>query len=783
MILYVSEEINKAVDRDGSDLDKELTAKGGVVDRRTVLQLAATGITVPGLATGSVTAEESFIDILSIDPSNYPYIHLNLNIDTPAGQDGLLTKDDFEIIENGIQKEIQSFEFGSTKSDIVFVFDDTGSMGGEIDAMKSEVSDLVSEIEAAGIDSQYGLVTFKDNVEVDLELTDNASALQDSVDDLSASGGGDFPEDNFDAIMRALEFDFRTDAQKVIVDITDALSHYKGDSSGISDHTLDDVAAELTDSGIAYIAVSPGYENENAAKKVLADEVGGTWININDANFTVILEEITELVVTAYVIEYVTDLAPGVIAPISVIVDDPDEGTGRVDDEIDVPTDVEDDYLRELIEEKQNTIGNIQSFAAKTIGDDEASSRVDKRAEELLDDIQNNEFEASGTEYTEAVERMIATEDVTHAATDTVTGNGSPTQTNIENLFSLTKGLAVELLSGKAGGKIRDVANSIVSSVTRKFDDLLGSFSGRGIIPSSTADSVSHQLNRATTQSYFTLKGFANENPDKTEDIVEAAEGSLSAVESTAGILLDELDENRGIIDNIERQYFYGYYFDSGWPEVNIPAPDKINLPELDISYDVPDEDLGYLSRVIPDKIEYSYEPPSLDLPDELETLVEVLNEVEDLVGSGGIGTTIDERIEDIDENLESLNPQDEDTRSAVSSGLSAGISAMGEATEIIIDALENLQSLLQGASDIAGYVAIAAALAGAVTAATGVGPLALLSAAAVLAKVSGVLSVIAVGVDGVQIGVGQDYLSNLTTIHQQGTYALAETRLGGVDL
>jgi cytoskeletal protein CcmA (bactofilin family)/Mg-chelatase subunit ChlD len=305
-----------------------------------MLQLAALGITSSTVVTGAQEEEDSFVNILSIDPSDYRNVVLNIEIDTGDGKNGRLERDNFQIIENEVEKEIESFEFGSTKSDIVFVFDDSGSMGDEIDAMKSEVSDLVAEIEEADIDAQYGLVTFKDDYNVKLNLTEDGSRLQSEVDDLSASGGGDVPEDNFDSIARALGFDFRRDAQKVLIDITDAVSHYRGDGSGVSEYKIGEIADLLTESGVAYIAVSPGYSDEDAAKKVLADKVDGTWIDINSADFDVILEEITELVVSAYVIEYITGLNPGEAGQISVIVDDPEQGRERIDDEIQIPDDV-----------------------------------------------------------------------------------------------------------------------------------------------------------------------------------------------------------------------------------------------------------------------------------------------------------------------------------------------------------------------------------------------------------------------------------------------------------
>jgi|GEM_PF-3987219 len=490
-------------DSDRSGPARATGSRASGIDRRTVLQLAAAGVTIPG-AAATAAASESFVDILSVDPTDYPNVRLNVSVDTPSGRDGLLTEDDFEIIENGVRQEIQSFEFGSTKSDVVFVFDDTGSMGGEIAGMKSEVSDLVAEMETAGIDARYGLVTFKDGVEVDQELTDDAETLQSAVDALRPSGGGDFPEDNFDAIMRSLEFDYRTDAQKVLIDITDATSHYRGDGSEISESTIDETAAALTDGGLAYVAVSPGYDDERAAKKVLAEKVGGTWLDIYDADFTVILEEIAELVVTAYVVEYVTDLLPGAVAPISVVVEDPDEGTDSVDDTTDIPEDVEGSRIPELIDRKSDRIDAVRDTARPVLTADADSivppslsprfdvDGFDDEAERYLSDLDERRSEFDGTataQHEEALERLTTIERVTEEAAAAPVNdlgvNGSVIEKQAEATLDVIKTLSFEAVSRGAGkvassSLVRGIADDIARSTLDQVDSIKRGFSSAG---------------------------------------------------------------------------------------------------------------------------------------------------------------------------------------------------------------------------------------------------------------------------------------------------------------
>ncbi|PSP80820.1 hypothetical protein BRC81_01670 [Halobacteriales archaeon QS_1_68_20] len=441
--------------------------------------------------------------------------------------------------------------------------------------------------------------------------------------------------------------------------------------------------------------------------------------------------------------------------------------------------------IDDLVDEKRGLIDSIRDHAGATIGRDEADILVDNEAEFLVDDIENDEFDVDDDQYREALERMIAAEEATETSTDTVTGNDNPMRRNLENLYSLLTGAAIELLSAAAGGIIKRVVNSIVRGIARKFDDLVRGLNGRGIISESTMESVQGTLNGITTQSYYTFKSFNENHPDVADDVVSTAGSeSLSAAQGAAEGILDELNDGRSLMDIVEELYFEGYYFEPDWPVINIPSPDEIEVPDLQFSYDVPDEELpNWAQGAVPDEINFDYDTPDIDLPDGIDDVTNVLEEIQEVASSGGIDTSIDDRMDSLEDDLGSLSEQDDATRSAVTNGLTTGISGFSLVTDALIDLLEGLQDLLSGISDFLSYLSIAAVVAGLALIATGVGTLGLLGAAGTLATVSGALGIIALAVDGVQIAVGQNYLSSLTTIHHGGTYALTRTDLGGVDL
>ena len=208
--------------------------------------------------------------------------------------------------------------------DLVFVFDDTGSMSDEIEGAKEGVRFLTEEIDAQEMDARYSLVTFKNDPTVRTPFTRDAEAVTSHVDDLYASGGGEIPEGNFDAIERALDLDYRPDAQRVMVDITDAPSHFDGDGSGVSDYTFDDVAADLRESGVTFVSVAPDVEDRRSSAKSLTSAAGGFWTDISETrmgrtgNFESVLRRITDLLTSTYEIEFHTCTPPGTTRDLTV---------------------------------------------------------------------------------------------------------------------------------------------------------------------------------------------------------------------------------------------------------------------------------------------------------------------------------------------------------------------------------------------------------------------------------------------------------------------------------
>lgn len=288
-------------------------------------------------ATGSGVA-----NLLSVGPvpvTNFPAVDARLRVDSPQGNAGTLEAANFAVCEDGCsQLETVAFEPGGFL-DLVVVFDDTGSMGGEIAQMKSAVNSLTSDIDAAGIDARYALVSFKDSVEIDTDFAD-ASTFQSAVNGLFASGGNDRPEDNLDALAVGTGnasteggvslSAFRPGAQRIVIDITDAPAHDETDSR--TRFSQSDVEGFLNDGNFTFYAVCPPESvTGSVSKEAIANNVNdGTWIDIRSASdLGTILSDIVDAITEpAYVLSYTTTnpASDGTTRTVNIEVSDPTAG-------------------------------------------------------------------------------------------------------------------------------------------------------------------------------------------------------------------------------------------------------------------------------------------------------------------------------------------------------------------------------------------------------------------------------------------------------------------------
>ncbi|ACU39197.1 WD40 domain protein beta Propeller [Actinosynnema mirum DSM 43827] len=153
--------------------------------------------------------------------------------------------------------------------DIVFLLDNTGSMGGYIQDAKAKLTGVLARISQLQPQARYGLATYRDidepeHYELRQRPTADLSAFQTQLNSVTAGGGGDGPEDWFNG-LRQLATDptvFTRDGSRIVVLLGDAPPHFDCDNPAAAYcpryPTRDQVVSALTGAGAQVLAIPLG---------------------------------------------------------------------------------------------------------------------------------------------------------------------------------------------------------------------------------------------------------------------------------------------------------------------------------------------------------------------------------------------------------------------------------------------------------------------------------------------------------------------------------------------
>jgi FHA domain/Integrin beta chain VWA domain len=262
-------------------------------------------------------------------------VQLNFGLTDQDGQPvGNLRPDNIRVFEDGKPAKIVDFRgVGQGRPvDIVFVMDVTQSMQPYIDAIKKNMITFANDLAANNRDYRLGLVTFEDyvvskysdcNCPYRYKMTSNVGEFINWVGSLHASGGGDIPEDPLDALAYASTFPFRPEAQAILILITDAPCHVKGDgpdrlgdqayrdhknpNADVTDQTGASIAAMLKKQGLTLYAVAPPPFIAPPYQQVVQATHGRLYnIVTEEGRFPELVREIGHSIATEYSLTYRT---------------------------------------------------------------------------------------------------------------------------------------------------------------------------------------------------------------------------------------------------------------------------------------------------------------------------------------------------------------------------------------------------------------------------------------------------------------------------------------------
>ncbi len=169
------------------------------------------------------------------------------------------------------------------KMDVIFLIDTSGSMQDNVRGVKDYISRFLRPLEDEGFDAALGLVEFADVAAWEAKvfgLTRSQKQFRKWLDKTIFLGGGDIPESGYEALIAALEeIDFRDDAQRFFIFISDAPQH-DFDYDGMSRYTLDRIIDKLNKEGVTVDVVGANY----LPVRQLAWGTGGQWKHIPGGN-------------------------------------------------------------------------------------------------------------------------------------------------------------------------------------------------------------------------------------------------------------------------------------------------------------------------------------------------------------------------------------------------------------------------------------------------------------------------------------------------------------------
>jgi len=160
----------------------------------------------------------------SLSVVDFPEVNLIFAVEAEeTGQKILdLSAENVFLYEN--DKRIRDFNIGkyliggSNLADVAFVLDCSGSMGDNIEDVRTNLDEFADSLAAKGFDYQIGVVTFSTTVDDVWDFTNNIDQVKSNLASIELWGG---VEDSPAALYKASELSWRPDSRRTIIWITD----------------------------------------------------------------------------------------------------------------------------------------------------------------------------------------------------------------------------------------------------------------------------------------------------------------------------------------------------------------------------------------------------------------------------------------------------------------------------------------------------------------------------------------------------------------------------------
>lgn len=182
----------------------------------------------------------------------------------------------------------------SSKVDVLFLADTTGSMDSVITAVAGAAGNILDDTKDIG-DVYWGVAEYKDFEPspwgssgdfpwlLNTAMTDDTAVVAAGITGWTASGGNDQEESNLYALSTSAidaSVGWRADAEKIIVWFGDQPGHDPDTTTGYPGPTLADTISTLTDAGVTVIGVDSGNLDGTGQATAITVATSGSLFNL-----------------------------------------------------------------------------------------------------------------------------------------------------------------------------------------------------------------------------------------------------------------------------------------------------------------------------------------------------------------------------------------------------------------------------------------------------------------------------------------------------------------------
>ena len=173
-----------------------------------------------------------------------------------------LTKENFEILEDGVRQDITHFEPVTAPVSLILLLDLSGSIKSKLKAVKKAAQNFIDSLRP---DDRVAVAGFTRRFFVVVDFTNDRASLRKLIDDLRGPGGGTA---FYDSLWSAFDmFDDAKETRKAVVILTDGVDSSLDDEDEGSRRNFDELVRRVEEEDVTIYPIYFDTEQEMVEKQ------------------------------------------------------------------------------------------------------------------------------------------------------------------------------------------------------------------------------------------------------------------------------------------------------------------------------------------------------------------------------------------------------------------------------------------------------------------------------------------------------------------------------------